>query len=176
MISTPPQLYRPIPGSKMFERAMQWYPEDDNVMFSDPSDFVSSTLPISLQAKLCNYRWIQDKKLLVEILACIERFYQPERYVSRGTSYLKSLILHCCPSFMLEQLHIGVRYRESKKQNQDSFDILSFPAYLMSFFLYYIPAYRRYLIRTNRTPEAFNPFLWFKWKRLLKLRRNCRPA
>jgi hypothetical protein len=176
MISTPPQLYRPIPGSKMFERAMQWYPEDDNVMFSDPSDFVSSTLPISLQAKLCNYRWIQDKKLLVEILACIERFYQPERFVSRGTSYLKSLILHCCPSFMLEQLHIGVRYRESKKQNQDSFDILSFPAYLMSFFLYYIPAYRRYLIRTNRTPEAFNPFLWFKWKRLLKLRRNCRPA
>lgn len=174
MMSTPPQLYRPIPGSRMFQRAMEWYPEDDNVMFSDSSDFVSPTLPISLQAKICNYRWIQDKKLLVEILACMERFYHPEGFMSHGIYYLKSLILHYCPTFILKQFAFGVRYMERRKQNQDNFDVLSFPVYLMSFVLYYIPAYRRYLIRTNRTPETFNPFLWFKWKRLLKDCQNNR--
>ena len=62
------------------------------------------------------------------------------------------------------------------KEGQDRFEVWGLPLYFISFALYYFPAFRRYLLRGNRNPETFNPLLWFKWKKLLRLGKRCRPA
>jgi anaerobic magnesium-protoporphyrin IX monomethyl ester cyclase len=84
-----PALYRPIPGSLMYERAKSYYKNGYEIDFSEKDHFLNSDLPTSLQVQNCNYLWIQNPKQLYTILSCMERYV---KFYSGMRGFLKKFM------------------------------------------------------------------------------------
>lgn len=168
IIISGPVLYRPIPGSVMYNKAISYYPKRKNLRFSLSSEFAHSNLASSLQVKQCGYKWIQDKKLLYEILLCIERFDNHPSILTAWINLGKSFFLLLIPNFIIKHsVFLNERIPENIINNKMG-NIKYYLNSYLHFIFYFIPWEHRYFIKRGINPEAFNPLLWFKWRALLR--------
>lgn len=168
VIISGPVLYRPIPGSVMYNKAISYYSKRENLRFSLSSEFAHSNLASSLQVKQCGYKWIQDKKLVYDILLCIERFYTYPSIWSNWVNLIKSTIFILCPNIVIN----NISFIKERFEGVDLSNKMKYFQYYVSLYYYFIcylfPSGRRYLVSKQLNPKAFNPLLWFKWKWLLR--------
>lgn len=163
-----PTLYRPIAGSLMYDKAIAFYPKNTKIHFSLQSDFVHTSLPNSLQAKACDYRWIDNKKILYDVLVCIERFYKIPGLSTAWINLGKSIFLLVTPRFFIKKIDF-LNQRIPETALNDNVGHLKY--YLNSYFYqicYFFPWGHHYLLKRGINPESFHPLLWFKWKALLR--------
>lgn len=168
IIISGPALYRPIPGSIMYNNAVSHYSKGKKLRFSLPSEFAHSNLANSLQVKECGYRWIEDPKLVHDILLCIERFYTYPGLWANLVGLIKSSLFLLCPNILIN----NVNFLKKRFSGVDLSSKMKYVQYYVSLYYYmlcyFFPSGRRSLIKRQLNPEAFNPLLWFKWKRLLR--------
>ena len=107
-----PALYRPIPGSLMYQEAMSYYPKETPIDFSQQEQFVNPSLPTSLQLLECDYPWILDRQDLYNTLICMERYI---KYCNGPIGFLKQKIEN-----ILYPVRAYRKYLISNNRNPDS--------------------------------------------------------
>jgi anaerobic magnesium-protoporphyrin IX monomethyl ester cyclase len=167
VIISGPSLYRPIPGSIMYQKAISFYKNDIKQHFQNSSDFVLTNIPTSIQIKNCHYPWISDKKTLYQIMICIERFYHYPSLIAITTGLGKTIIALIIPRILAKNIRVLSQTLTNHDFRYKYQQFLNYLQLLSNHLKYYFPKSRQKLINQNYNPDIFNPLLWFTLKRLL---------